>query len=114
MSGGVASVEAGGAERRSINLIISVESQIGGISRQELSVKAADVKTSGNPTHPAARYFYKLTFRFQSAEIILVFLRVRWGCQWYKSAVKPGALLTGTLADSVWRANAVSPLCSLM
>lgn len=74
MSGGVASVEAGGAERRSINLIISVESQIGGISRQELSVKAADVKTSGNPTHPAAHYFYKLAFRFQSAEIILVFL----------------------------------------
>lgn len=67
-------MEAGGAERRSINLIISVESQIGGISRQELSVKAADVKTSGNPTHPAAHYFYKLAFRFQSAEIILVFL----------------------------------------
>ena len=59
-----------GAERRSINLIIRVESQIEGISRQELSAKAADLKMSVNLTRLAAHYFHKLIFRFQSAKVI--------------------------------------------
>lgn len=62
--------QPGGAERRSINLIIREESQIGGISRQELSAKAADLKMSVNLTRLAAHYFYKLTFCFQSAKVI--------------------------------------------
>lgn len=61
------------AERRSINLIIRVESQIGGISRQELSAKAADLKMSVNLTRLAAHYFYKLTLCFQSAKVIPMF-----------------------------------------
>lgn len=63
-----------GAERCSINLIIRVESQIGGISRQELSAKAADLKMSVNLTRLAAHYFHKLTFRFQSAKVIPCFI----------------------------------------
>lgn len=62
-----------GADRRPINLIIRVESQIGGISRQELSAKAADLKMSVNLTRLAAHYFYKLTFCFQSAKVIPMF-----------------------------------------
>lgn len=61
------------AERRPINLIIRVESQIGGISRQELSAKAADLKMSVNLIRLAAHYFYKLTFCFQSAKVIPMF-----------------------------------------
>lgn len=68
---------ASSLKAQSINLIIGVESQIGGISRQQLSAKAADLKMSVNLARLAAHYFYKLTFRFQSAKVNLVFLCVR-------------------------------------
>lgn len=53
---------ASSLKAQSINLIIGVESQIGGISRQQLSAKAADLKMSVNLARLAAHYFYKLTF----------------------------------------------------
>lgn len=56
-----------GAERRSVNLIIRVESQIGGISRQELSVKAADLKMFVNLTRLVALYFI-ISLHFTSSQ----------------------------------------------